>query len=140
MSYIAQSDIEGLIPAEFLVQALDDNGDGQPDAGVWDKVALIVQEAIDGAVGAVYRVPFAAPLPSIIQACARALACDTLYKRRGIADALNPWAKPAADARAALKRLADGDDFLPGLTRTSPAPVLISEPAKTTSASGRLMS
>lgn len=122
-----------------MTQALDDNGDGQEDAGVFDAIALGVQEDIDGPLGSVYRVPFAVPLPSIIHSIAKVLTCEALFKRRQVPDNLNPWVKPASDARATIKRLVVGDEFLPGLTKTSPAPALISEPAKTTSTSGRLM-
>jgi phage gp36-like protein len=139
MSYLLQSDLKGLIPPEFMNQALDDNADGLPDTAVWDEVTKSVQEAIDGPLGAVYSVPFAAPLPSIILAIAKTLACAALYKRRGYADAVNPWAKDAAEARATIKRLAEGDDVIPDLARTVPAPVLISEPARTTTTSGRIL-
>ena len=138
MAYILQSDIKGMIPEALLTQALDDNGDGQADIGVWDCIALDVQKAIDGPLAAAYAVPFATPLPDILQEAAKVFACELLYQRRGYAANVNPWTKRADECRAQLKAIADGSP-LPGLTRTAPAPILISEDAKTTTTSGRIL-
>jgi phage gp36-like protein len=141
MSYIIQSDLKGKIPEAFLVQALDDNGDGQEDIGIWDTIASDIQKAIDGVLGAVYTVPFAVPLPDIVLEAAKVYACEALYRRRGFVDINNPWAKQASDMRARLKEIVESNnaDAIPGLTRTAPAPILISEPAKTTVTSGRIL-
>jgi phage gp36-like protein len=139
MAYITQSDIASLITQDDLVRAIDDNSDGQPDPGVWDSLELAARETIDGALCAVYRTPFAAPPPSIIAAIAKVLVCDMLFRRRGVPDASNPWAKHAAEARLTLRRLATGEDTINGVTRSAPAPILISEPARTFSESGRIL-
>lgn len=138
MAYVIQSDLKGLIPDDFVIQALDDNGDGQPDPDVWAAVALAVQETIDDALGSAYRTPFASPAPIVVRESARILVCDLLYRRRGVADAANPWVKPVESVRARLRAIAQGGS-IPGLARTLPQPALISEPARTTTKSGRML-
>ena len=39
MAYLTKADLDGLIPPQFLLEALDDDQDGQEDAGLWDKIA-----------------------------------------------------------------------------------------------------
>jgi phage gp36-like protein len=102
MAYVQLSDISGSIPADFLTQALDDNGDGQADPGVFDQVATDVGTDIDAYVGLRYQLPLGTPYPPVISSAAKVLACERLYKRRGTTDDKNPWSppRPARSARS----------------------------------------
>lgn len=106
--YLSLSDLNGQIPPQFLVQALDDDNDGVVDA--WDAVKAIVQEEVDSLLEGRFAVPLTFdPLPKIIKRAAVAFACELCYRRRGTADAENPW-KGRADAfRKTLGMISTGD-------------------------------
>ena len=57
MPYILQSDLDGKIPAQLLLQALDDNHDGLADADVWDKIVVDVESAINSRLEGNYAIP-----------------------------------------------------------------------------------
>jgi phage gp36-like protein len=136
--YVLQSEIEARLPADFLREALDDNNDGEADAGVWDKVAAAVAAEIDGILGQRFQVPFAT-VPAVVKAAANVLALEMLYARRGTAADANPWTKQASDHRAKLNAIADGEQPLqPGTSRPAPSVSAITEAAKTTSSHGHL--
>lgn len=140
MGYVEQSDIEALIPAEFLRQALDDDGDGVADAGVFDKIVETVEEEIDAALGQKYSVPFAEPYPAVVRLAAKILTLWSLYQRRGFHGEANPWETEAARQRKKLDSIGKGDDPLtPDDTGTKPAGVVVTEPAKTYDPGGNLM-
>jgi phage gp36-like protein len=139
MPYVEQTEIEALIPADFLKQALDDDGDGEVDAGVWDKIVVAVQDEIDAALSPTYDVPFADP-PAPVKAAAKVLALWSLYQRRGFSGAANPWETQATRQRDKLDSIGKGDialtDDNTGFTEGG---VVITEPAKTFDSSGRMM-
>lgn len=137
MAYVTQSEIEAELPPAFLVEALDDDGDGSEDAGLWDKVEASVAETIDGILGQRFAVPFSAPVPAVVKMAARVLVLELLYFRRSITP--NPWEKRAQDIRAKLGRIADGDEPLtPGAERVNQSVSAITEAAKTTNGNGNL--
>ena len=112
MPYVQQSDIVADIPPQFLLEALDDNGDGIQDTGLWDLIAQQVSDAIDGYLGLRYAVPIP-PLgdgsyfPVILNA-GRVLACEKLYGRRGQYADKNPWAARANAVRSQLNLISKG--------------------------------
>jgi len=118
MSYILITDLDGKIPAQLLLQALDDNGDGVADDGVWDKLVVDVESAINSRLEGNYAIPLAAPIPAIISEAAKILAAEAVYLRRGLAGDQNPWLKQADAMR---KRLEDiGSGKLPLTSATNP--------------------
>lgn len=106
--YLALADLNGQIPPQFLIQALDDDNDGVVDA--WDAVKAIVQEEVDALLEGRFAVPLTFdPMPKIIKRAATAFACELCYRRRSTPDADNPW-KGRADAfRKTLAMISAGD-------------------------------
>lgn len=140
MAYVEQTDIEALIPSDFLTQSLDDDSDGVADSGVWDKVVEAVGDEIDGALGQKYAVPFGEPCPSVVKAAAKVLALWSLYQRRGFAGERNPWEAEAKRLRDKLDRIGRGEDALtPDNLGKMPGGVVIAEDSKTYDANGNLM-
>jgi len=128
MPYVCLSDLTADIPPDFITQALDDNGDGAQDEGLWDLIASRIAEEIDGAIGRRYSLPLVEPYPEFVTSSAKTLACDKLYKRRGIEDMKNPWAKAAAAVRATLKDIMLGDEPLsPELNRKDPSASVVTQ-------------
>ena len=139
MAYVLQAEIEAQIPADFLLQALDDNSDGVADAGVFDKIVGAVSDEIDGALGRKYSVPFASP-PSFVKAAAKVLTLWTLYQRRGFAGERNPWETEATRIRKTLDAIGTGKEALtPDDKGKVPGGVVITETAKTHDRQGNLM-
>ena len=140
MSYVAQTDIEALIPSEFLTQSLDDDGDGQADPGVWDKVVAAVQDEIDGALSPIYDVPFTGVIPAAVKAATKVLTLWSLYQRRGFHGEANPWESEAKRQRDKLEKIGNGEIALTvDNTGFSAEGVVITETAKTFDSNGNLM-
>lgn len=140
MAYVTQADIEGRIPPQFLLQALDDDGDGVADA--WEAVAADTDSAIDGILGTRFSVPFTGTLPTVVTEAAKAYACHACYRRRSVPDAQNPW-QNAYDiyfhpVNGLLLRIAAGKAPLsPGVERAKPSGGAVVEAAPTFSTGGR---
>ena len=140
MAYVEQADIEADLPAGFLVQALDDDGDGEADSGAWDKVAVAVGNDIDGALGQKFAVPIPEPFPAVVKASARILALWHLYQRRGFHGDANPWETEAKRVRDKLDKIGSGKEPLtPDNLGKMPGGFVVTEPAKTFDKSGSLM-
>jgi phage gp36-like protein len=139
MPYTTKSEIEPLLPAADLVQALDDDNDGVEDPGLWDAIAAAAAAAVDGKLGQRYAVPFAAPYPAVVVEASKTFVMEMLFARRGVDSEKNPWAKRATEMRATLTYIATGDQPLaPEQTRPRPSVKAITEPSRTTDARGRL--
>ncbi len=140
MAYVEQTDLKGMIPDEYLDEAMDDTTPAGADSGVWTAVSAAVDDEINGRLAAAYSVPVAVPLPDVIKVAAKILALYLLYKRRGIAAEQNPWSK---DAEHWQKRLDDIGQGKTPLTFSTPKSAeqatLIEEASKTHSAGGHLM-
>ena len=133
MSYVNDSDLVGLIPPDFLTQALDDNGDGVADDGLLDLIIAQASEEIDGYIGRRYPLPLLTPYPEVITSSAKALAAEALYKRRGIEDQKNPWSAKARSIRMLLQSIAQGTTPLSHtLNRQDPSASIVTEPMGTT--------
>ena len=106
--YIELSDIKSEIPTAHLVQALDDDGDGEIDA--WSEVQTAACEDVDALLEGRFAVPLTlSPLPRIIKRAAIAIACDRCYRRRGTPDAENPWKSRADSFRKILMGITAGE-------------------------------
>lgn len=138
-AYVLLSDMNAKLPAAFLIQALDDDGDGAADPGIWDAVATAVAQEIDGILGVRFAVPFANPLPAPVVTSAQILAAEALYARRGFqGEDKNPWTALAKTQRATLQKIAAGELALgPDRKRAQPSASIVAEAAKTTSKRGR---
>lgn len=84
MSYIAQTDLESLIPAEYITQAIDDNDDGEEDAGLFVNIRSAAEDAVNGVLSLSYSVPIATPenFP-FLKHVTRYEAARVCYARRG---------------------------------------------------------
>jgi len=81
MAYITQLDLTGKIEARLITQALDDNGDGEADAGAWDRVYAGVESAINGALAARYETS-ESWTPETIEATLKATAAELGWKNK----------------------------------------------------------
>jgi phage gp36-like protein len=138
-NYVETTDLLGIIPTTHLNEALDDDGDGQPDTGVFDSVADTVSRDIDARLGQRYTTPFSYPYPAVVTYAARMLALEALYARRGQKDDKNPYGKQADAQRAKLDAIGAGTQPLqPGQSRAEPSATAITVPSKTVPAAGTL--
>jgi len=132
MAYLTKADLDGLIPPQFLLEALDDDQDGVEDVGLWDKIAQQAADAVDALLGQRYTVPFTAPLPPLVAQAARVFAASALYRRRGYTDDRNPWGKEAERLSVKLSRIGQGlEPLTPGADRAEDSVSIIVEQAKT---------
>jgi phage gp36-like protein len=131
MSYVLRADVEVEIPPAFLTQALDDDGDGVEDAGLWAAVVGAVDAEVDGFLSRRYPLPLA-EVPASLRAGACVLACEKVHGRRGAHGDKNPWTKRAGDFRKFLEALAKGDAALEvGRVQARPPVSIVSEQSGT---------
>lgn len=127
MPYISLTDLTGLIPGKFLIEALDDNGDGLADPDVVTQVIADASLVVDKTIGG----PFPMPFPAKVVNAAKFLAVEQLYKRRGREEA-NPFKKDADAARQELADIAAGKVLLaPKITPGRPSVTAITHPVAT---------
>lgn len=138
MAYVEQTDLAGLIPAEDVIEALDDDNDGVADAAAWAQVVALVSQEIDAAlVSGGYAAPYPAPYPDLIKRAAKLLAVNELWLRRGVKD--HPRAAEVQAVRNDLTRLAKGTIKLEATTATTSAGSAITEPLQTRPTGGGLL-
>ncbi len=108
MPYLELADLNGQIPPQFLVQALDDDNDGVVDA--WAQVQTSAADDVDALLEGRFTVPLTLdPLPKIIKRAAIAFACELCYRRRSTPDSDNPWKGRADSFRKILAAITAGD-------------------------------
>lgn len=123
--YLTMADLTGLIPGKFLIEALDDDGDGAADSAVLAQVIADASSLVDGIVGG----PFSNPLPAKVVNAAKYFAVEVLYKRRGKEES-NPYKKDADAARSDLADVANGKAVLvPSITPGRPSITAIIAPS-----------
>lgn len=114
MSYFTLTDLEALIPPGWVVEALDDDADGDSDALLFDAVRSAAEAEVNGKIGRRYAVPLTpaegSSLAQWLQHAASMLAAGICYKRRG-ADAWQqcPYQDEIKDIRKDLDKIASGD-------------------------------
>lgn len=138
--YVTLDSLRALLPAQHILEALDDDNDGAEDDGVWDTIAAAAQEGVDGLLSGRFAVPFSAPVPALVLQAAKIFAAEIIYQRRGVEADKNPWTSQAKALRLRLTELGDSNapaptDF-PGVAKA--AAVIIGETARTFSGSGRM--
>lgn len=110
--YVTMTAITGMIPGKYLIEALDEDGDGQADPAAWSRVAAEVKAAIDDMLEKRFEVPFGNPLPAIVVNYAKILAVEKVYFlcKRTDADGtpFNPFFGNANLVRAQLQAIAAG--------------------------------
>jgi phage gp36-like protein len=109
MAYTTRDKIEAVIPGPLLIEALDDDRDGQEDDGAFDALVATASMAVDGYLAGRYTVPFPDPAPSIVQLAAFIFVCEIVYDRRELNGDKNPFGKRASDMRDLLKKIANQD-------------------------------
>ena len=141
MPYITQADLATLIPADFIIQALDDDSDRAADAGAWDAVEAEAAQAVDAYLEQRYTLPLATPVPSLVIQSAKIFACEILMQRRGLIGDKNPFTARANRLRTQLDEIASGERELTPSSGTAQAPSIatITEPAGTVPASGNTL-
>jgi len=141
MAYITQDELYAAIPRQLVDQALNDDGVGSgPDTDAWASVAAAVDKAINGPLSQRYAVPFAVPLPPLVEDAALVLAAELIYMRRGISGTDNPWTARADKMRDRLSAVGAGSaPLFPGIDREKDSISVITEDSKTYSAARKLM-
>jgi phage gp36-like protein len=138
--YFERADLVGPVPAQFILQALDDNGDGVEDDGAFDTLRKNACDDVDALLSPMFDTPFATPFPVLVSQAARTFAAALLYRRRGVLDASNPFAKDATAMSAKLTAIVEKDQPVPKDFPVSVATVTaITEKSKTFSQAGILM-
>ena len=105
MSYTSREEIEAVIPTSVIARACDQDGNGEEDEGVFAALLPIVDSEVDALIVTATNPTGAGASTDQLAAAARAILCETLYRRLGTKPAENPWAAPAAEARAALRKI-----------------------------------
>ena len=138
--YFSRAELAGLVPAQFILQALDDNGDGVEDDGAFDILCQHACDDVDALCSPLFTVPFADPFPVLVKQAAHTFAAALLYRRRGIEDQKNPFAKDARELAAKITRIVQKAEPVPKDFPVSvPTVSAITEKSKTFSTGGWLL-
>lgn len=103
-NYFEIEKLEALIPATWLLGALDDDGNGT--AEMFEEARTVAEEEINGHLGLRYELPLD-PVPLFVQSVALYLAAELCYARRGEAEAF-PFKDKVENARSLLTKIAEG--------------------------------
>jgi len=139
--YTTQAQVMAKLPAEFVTQALDDDGDGVADEAVWTAVAEDAANQVDAYLGKRYTTPLdPEALPPVASAASLFFVLETLYQRRGYSTAeTNPFLASAAMSRKALEKIGSGAEALTTeAKKPRPSVVTFTEPSRTHNSSGNL--
>jgi phage gp36-like protein len=109
MAYTSLTLVEAKIPASVLTDALDDNGDGKQDAGLFDDIVAAASQEINGYLSGLYPVPFPDPAPQKVQSAAFVFVCEAIFQRRNVPDEKNPYAAQAKWWRDHLQAVGNRD-------------------------------
>lgn len=141
--YTTLAQVKAKLPNDFIIEALDDDKDGILDEDVWTAVAEDAANQVDGRLGKRYQVPFNPDaLEPIIVSSSLMFVLETLYQRRGLgSEETNPFLASARAARKELTDIGNGDTPLtPTAAKPRQSVMVVSEPARTSSAGGYLSS
>jgi len=95
-----------------LNDALDDDGDGQVDAGLLDRLITSSSGAVDGFLQGRYVTPLN-PVPAIAIEAALVFTIEKVYNRRKQGpDEKNPYEERATEMRKRLKKISDREESL----------------------------
>ena len=122
MTRLTIDDLTGDMPEQMIIAALDDDRDGFAD----EKAFAAALASANARAEAVFGGAVPAQYSSSADYAVRVFLLDILYRRRGVADDSNPWAKLADEQEARLRALASGTEAIDATTDG----VIISKPAK----------
>ena len=122
MTRLTIDDLTGDMPEQKLIEALDDDQDGFAD----EKAFGAALASANARAEAIFGGAVPAQYSSSADYAVRVFLLDILYRRRGVADDSNPWAKLADEQEARLRALASGTEAIDATTDG----VIISKPAK----------
>lgn len=134
MAYTTQADIEANIPGPYLVDALDDDKDGNADPGLLDTIVSGASNAVDSYLAGIYTVPLN-PVPAVAKEASCVFTCEMIYARRGVPVDENPFTKRANFWRDRLEKIGKGEIPLDAGQVREVAPVAAITDAMATEAS-----
>lgn len=108
MAYITQTQIETLIPAPSLIEALDDTRSGQLDETMLAAVIAGADAQVDSYLCGLYDVPFTT-VPAVATESSLVFACESIFKRRLAPDEKNPYSERARIWRERLQKIGNGE-------------------------------
>jgi len=112
-----------------LNDALDDDGDGQVEAELLDRLIQTASNAVDGFLQGRYVTPLN-PVPAIVTEATLVFTIEKIYNRRKQGpDERNPYEPRANEFRERLKRIADRKESLDAqeLAAFTPGAVIFKE-------------
>lgn len=104
MPYVLKAEVLGEIPLPHLIDALDDDGDGQEDAGAFDQLVASASNAVDAFLAGIYTTPFPDPAPAQVRAATLTFVLEKVYLRRPVGEK-NPYAARANWWRERLEKI-----------------------------------
>lgn len=116
---IQRAAIEAEFDEQHLLEALDDDGDGAEDAGLFESLAAQAVAEVEGRA-ALVALAHPAPPAAFLNRAAVACLCAMLFRRRGVEDDQNPFADREKAAFDLLDKLASGD-----IAKRTPAPAIV---------------
>ena len=93
------------MPLANIVQALDDNGDGEADQDAWASVQQSAEDRISDAFGGSVPERYA----NAAAYARKVFLLETLFGRRGFSGDKNPFTSRANDAEKRLRLLSTGE-------------------------------
>lgn len=140
MSYLTLAEMTAEIPEDFIVQSLDDAGDGDI-TDLFETVQEAVADKIHGYLSQRFETPFVVDIPPLVKQAARVFTGDMLYRRRGFKGDDNPFEEEEEKFCKMLAEIGNGDrPLVAGKSQKSNSVVTITEAARTTSGSNYLSS
>ena len=112
MTRLTIDDLTGDMPEQKLIEALDDDQDGFAD----EKAFAAALASANARAEAIFGGAVPAQYSSSADYAVRVFLLDILYRRRGVADDSNPWAKLADEQEARLRALASGTEAIDATT------------------------
>lgn len=128
MTYTA---LAGLMPIAYIIEALDDNGDGDADKTAWAEVYAAASERVSDAFGGDVPDDYADSTGYAL----KIFCAEILFSRRGFSGERNPYTKRAADQEQRLRKLASGAEHAAGAAEGS----YIGDAAKINTAKGLII-
>lgn len=109
MAYVVRADVEADFDDQHLLRALDDDGDGTEDAGLFAALAASVDAMVSGHADMISQLGLPTLPATFLRYCARVFMDALLIRRRGAADEMNPFSSPEKDIRSRLERIESGE-------------------------------
>ena len=109
MGYVVRADIEAEFDDANLLRALDDDGDGTEDPGLFALLASSVDAMVSSHADMISQLGLPSLPATFLRYCARVFTCALLVRRRGSVDEMNPFASPEREIRTRLERIESGE-------------------------------